>query len=506
MSVPSILAEILAARRRRLAAGELAPRGAAAIPSDGARFLAALGGGGPRVIAEVKHRSPSAGTMLIGSSQSLAAALASAVARAYRRAGAAAISVVTEPDFFGGELAWLPEVKRISGLPVLMKDFVVDEVQLDLALSLGANAVLLIVAALDDAPLARLHRAARERGLAVLVEAHDGEEVDRALAAGAEIVGLNARDLRTFRVDFDRVVALGRSVPASVVRVAESGIHAPADVERLAAAGFDAFLVGESLLRSGDPARALRALRGEGTTEVKVCGVTREEDLAAAEELGADWIGLNLSPRSPRRVSVERARELREASRFARGIVAVVAGSSVSEAEAIVAGVRPDALQWHDDYPGRSGLDVPVPVWQAVRVGRDSLEEAASWPADVLLLDAAHASLAGGTGETWDWSLLSHFPATRRLFVAEGSRPENVARRSECTPTGVDVASGVESVPGVKDHRKLAAFLAAVRQVRLAGPGGTGKGEDRWLRSSWFPRPTHRGGSVSSAVGSSPRR
>jgi indole-3-glycerol phosphate synthase/phosphoribosylanthranilate isomerase len=394
------------------------------------------------------------------------------VARDYRRAGAAAISVVTEPDFFGGDVAWLPEVKRISGLPVLMKDFVVDEVQLDLALSLGADAVLLIVTALEDEVLARLHAAARERGLAVLVEAHDEEEVGRALAAGAEVVGLNARDLGTFRVDLDRVVALGSRLPSRVVRVAESGIHTSTDVDRLAEAGFDAFLVGESLLRSGDPARALRALRGEGTTEVKVCGVTCEEDLAAAEELGADWIGLNLSLRSPRRVSVHRARELREASRFAKGIVAVVAGNAVSEAQEIVAGVRPDALQWHDDLAVRSGLDVPVPIWQAVRVGRDSLEEAASWPADVLLLDAAHASLAGGTGKTWEWNLLSHFPATRRVFVAGGLSPENVARAiSECTPAGVDVASGVESASGIKDHTKLAAFLAAVRQVRPVRQG-----------------------------------
>jgi phosphoribosylanthranilate isomerase len=254
-------------------------------------------------------------------------------------------------------------------------------------------------------------------------------------------------------------------------------MHAPADVERLAQAGFDAFLVGESLLRSGDPARALRTLRGEGTTEVKVCGVTREEDLAAAEELGADWIGLNLSPRSPRRVSVERARALREASRFAKGVVAVVAGNPVSEAEAIVAEVRPDALQWHDDLASRSGLDAPVPIWQAVRVGRDSLEEAASWPADVLLLDAAHASLAGGTGETWDWGLLPHFPATRSVFVAGGLSPENVAKAiRECTPEGVDVASGVESAPGIKDPSKMAAFLASVRQVRRGIQGIREKG------------------------------
>jgi indole-3-glycerol phosphate synthase/phosphoribosylanthranilate isomerase len=386
------------------------------------------------------------------------------VVRAYRRGGAAAISVVTEPDFFGGDLAWLPEVKRISGLPVLMKDFVVDEVQLDLALSLGADAVLLIVAALSDAELIRLNAAGRARGLAVLVEAHDEEEVRRALAAGAQIVGLNARDLATFRVDLERVVALGRLLPPDVVRVAESGIHAPADVERLAEAGFDAFLVGESLLRSGDPARALRALKGEGTTEVKVCGVTREEDLVAAEDLGADWIGLNLSPRSPRRVSRARARALAEASRFAKGVVAVVAGNPVREAEEIVAEVRPDALQWHDDVTSRTGLDVPVPVWQAVKVGKDPLEEAASWPAEVLLLDAAHGSLAGGTGETWDWRLVSHFPATRRVFVAGGLSPANVAGAiTACTPAGVDVASGVESATGIKDPTRLAAFFAAVR-------------------------------------------
>jgi len=480
VSVPSILREILAARRRRLASGELAPRGAAAIPSDGARFLAALRAGGPRVVAEVKHRSPSAGTLLAGERGPLppgrpeeALTAVRAVAKAYRRAGAAAISVVTEPDFFGGDLAWLPEVKRVSGLPVLMKDFVVDEVQLDLALSLGADAVLLIVAALSDDELARLHRAARARGLAVLVEAHDEEEVRRALAAGAEAVGLNARDLATFRVDLDRVEALGRLLPAGAVRVAESGIRSAADLGRLAAAGFDAFLVGESLLRSGDPARALRALRGEGTTEVKVCGVTREEDLAAAEELGADWIGLNLSPRSPRRLGVTRARALGEASRFARGVVAVVAGNGVSGAEAIVAEVRPDALQWHDDLAARAGLAVPVPLWQAVRVGRDPLGEAAGWPADVLLLDAAHATLAGGTGETWDWSLLSHFPGGRRVFVAGGLSPENVAAAiTACAPAGVDVASGVESAPGVKDRGRLAAFLAAVREGQKGRTGG----------------------------------
>ena len=215
MSVPSILAEILAARRRRLAAGELAPRGAAKIPSDGARFLAALREDGPRVIAEIKHRSPSAGTMLSGGRYSqppgapdgldeLSSAIR-AVARAYRRAGAAAISVVTEPDFFGGDLAWLPEVKRVSGLPVLMKDFVVDEVQLDLALSLGADAILLIVAALEDVSLGRLHRAGRER---VFRLAFRHTPLDVVLYLGGQLrAGLVLLSVRQFPLDGLRDIA-----------------------------------------------------------------------------------------------------------------------------------------------------------------------------------------------------------------------------------------------------------------------------------------------------------
>lgn len=137
--------------------------------------------------------------------------------------------------------------------------------------------------------------------------------------------------------------------------------------------------------------------------------------------------------------------------------------------------MRPDALQWHDDYPGRAGLAVPVPVWQAVKVGRDPLEEVSAWSADVLLLDAAHASLAGGTGETWDWRLLSHFPAERRVFVAGGLHAGNVATAiAACRPAGVDVASGVESAPGVKDPARLAAFVA---EVRRSYPGNEGERE-----------------------------
>src|SRR5450759_2841378 len=329
----SILGEILAAKRRHIAAGEFTAETvsharsrssacAVAPPDsqpDGARFTAALSSFPsslskqnlllpplPLFLSEIKHRSPSAGLILADAPSRI-----ESVARAYRRGGASALSVVIEQDFCGGDPSWLPRAKAASGLPVLMKDFVVNEVQLDFAAALGADAVLLIVAALDEEALARLHAAARTRSLAVLVEAHDDAEIRRALAAGAEIVGVNARDLKTFAVDLPGMARLGALLPASVTRVAESGIRTRADVGALAAAGYGAFLVGETLLRASDPSHMLRELRGENPTEVKICGITREEDVDTCLEQGVDWIGLVFAAGSPRRLTPEKGRFLR---------------------------------------------------------------------------------------------------------------------------------------------------------------------------------------------------
>jgi indole-3-glycerol phosphate synthase len=175
------------------------------------------------------------------------------------------MSIVTEEDHFGGRSEWLTRAKRISGLPALMKDFVISERQLDFAVSLGADAVLLIVRALSDPELETLRRGARERGLAVLAEAHDREEIARAAAVSPDAIGINARNLGDFTTDLASVEQLAKEIPAGPAGVAESGIRTRADVERLAAAGFRAFLVGEALLRSEDPEEALRELvRGRG--------------------------------------------------------------------------------------------------------------------------------------------------------------------------------------------------------------------------------------------------
>lgn len=252
-----ILERIVADKRARLARGECARRKPSDRPTDGAAFVAALREPGMRIVGEIKAKSPSAGELLPGADGKI-----ENYALYYRRGRAAAISVVTEEDHFGGRADWLPRAKAISGLPVLMKDFFVDERQLDFAVDLGADAVLLIVRTLTDAELTALARGARERGLAAIVEVHDAADIARAGTASPEVLGINARDLATFQTDFAVLETLAAGIPDGPVRLAESGVRTRADIDRLSKSGYRAFLVGEALLRSEDPEDDLRALRG----------------------------------------------------------------------------------------------------------------------------------------------------------------------------------------------------------------------------------------------------
>ena len=227
-------------------------------PLDRRPFAAAVARpGAMNVIGEFKRRSPSRGA--IREDVTLAQ-----VARAYEAAGAAALSVLTEPDFFGGSLEDLRQARTATALPTLRKDFVVDTYQIWEAWSCGADALLLIVAALSDLELRTLLRTTLGAGLDPLVEVHDRAELDRALAAGSRLVGVNNRDLRTLEVDLGTAVALAPHIPDDVVAVAESGIKSGAELRRLRDAGFDAFLVGEHLMSAPDPGTALRSLLAGG--------------------------------------------------------------------------------------------------------------------------------------------------------------------------------------------------------------------------------------------------
>jgi indole-3-glycerol phosphate synthase len=223
--------------------------------SGGPSFRAALAGDGLRVIAECKRRSPSRGVLRADYDPA-------AIARSYERAGAAAISVLTEPTFFDGALAHLRAVRDVVALPLLRKDFIVTDFQIVEARAYGADAVLVIVAALSDADLGRLLRAAAALDLDVLVEVHDEIELGRAVAAGAAIVGVNSRNLRTLVVSPDTLDRLAPLIPASTIAVAESGLRTRADLEQRRAAGYRAFLVGERLVTEPDPGAALAHLLG----------------------------------------------------------------------------------------------------------------------------------------------------------------------------------------------------------------------------------------------------
>jgi indole-3-glycerol phosphate synthase len=258
---PSVLARILQStreqleQRKRARPPEQLRRDAAAAPAARG-FRAALAQPGISVIAEFKRRSPSAGVLRE------AADLAELV-NAYQRGGASALSVLTEEANFGGALADLTAARGLCALPVLRKDFIVEEYQLLEARVAEADAVLLIVAALSDSELSALQEQARALGMDVLVEIHDREELDRALAVGAESIGVNNRDLRDFSVDLQRTMHLRGAIPDGVVVVSESGIASSEQLCELEREGVDAVLVGESLMRAAQPEQALRALLGE---------------------------------------------------------------------------------------------------------------------------------------------------------------------------------------------------------------------------------------------------
>ncbi len=235
--------ERIMAAHRAASAARPAPRG----------FRAALGGPGLAVIAEIKRRSPSKGDLAPDLDPAI-------IAKAYAEGGAAALSVLTDEEFFGGSAADLAAARTAVDIPVLRKDFTVSELDVCDARVMGADAVLLIVAALSDDELRRLHGLTRELGMDALVEVHDARELDRALDLGADLVGVNQRDLKTFEIDRDLAGALGDRMPTDVVKVGESGIRDKRDAEALFEAGYDAILVGETFVTSPDPSAAVREL------------------------------------------------------------------------------------------------------------------------------------------------------------------------------------------------------------------------------------------------------
>jgi indole-3-glycerol phosphate synthase / phosphoribosylanthranilate isomerase len=478
----------LAERMARLPLAELRARAAVApAPRDFTAALWPSPGGAARLIGEVKRASPSRGVLAERFDPV-------AQASAYARGGAAAISVLTEPHFFQGALEHLAAVREAVPVPVLRKDFILAPYQVYEARATGADAVLLLCALLDDARLAELLALTRSLGMEALVEAHDEAEARRAVACGAAVVGVNSRDLRTFAVDTDVVRHLRPLVPGVCGFVAESGIVDATGAARARAWGADAILVGEALMTAADPAAKAHELAtspGGGLIRefyvasrrpfVKICGLTRPEQVEFVDAHDADAYGMVFAP-SRRRITLNQAQELMEAASHGEGLraIGVFVNESAEEIARIADALTLDAVQLSGDETPEDCAAVAValagvPIIKALRLRTrrdlDVLDEYALAGATILLDTPAPAGAYGGTGKTGDWDLARQAARRWPIILSGGLTPENVANAIRIVePRGVDVSSGVET-GGVKDAEKIEAFIRAARQPQSEEAG-----------------------------------
>jgi indole-3-glycerol phosphate synthase/phosphoribosylanthranilate isomerase len=456
---PGVLGEIVARKRldvaERLAGMSLDELRAQAEPTERS-LRAALARPGARFIMEVKRSSPSQGDLRPSADPA-------AMARAYRGA-ADAISVLTDAPYFGGSFEDLRAVREVFDGPILAKDFVIDARQVPEARLHGADAVLVMLSVLDDEEAAKIVAEARRLGMDALVEAHSEGEVLRAVALGAEIIGINNRDLTTLEVDLATVETLAPLVPADRVLVAESGIEDRSDVERLSPYA-DAFLVGSSLMRSNDPAQAARAL---AFGRVKVCGLTEARDVALAAEAGASYAGLIMVPNTPRAVSSVEADALADASAGSGiALVGVFRNEKVEQVAQLAHRLGFKAVQLHGQEDAgyikalRAMLPQGCEIWAASAVGTAVPEPRMG--ADRTLFDTLAGDRSGGTGKTFDWSRLEGRAELGEGILAGGLRPDNARLAGKLGAYALDVGSGIEAAPGRKDAGKLQAFFEALR-------------------------------------------
>ena len=379
------------------------------------RFRDALAAPGLAGIAEVKRRSPSAGDLRPDAEPAV-------LARAFEQAGAAAVSILVDERFAG---SWhdLRAARAATGLPLLAKGFFSTPKHLAEARSNGADAVLLLLRDLDDLETAKLLAAAGELGLDVLVEAHDEEELARAEALGADVIGINARDLSTFDIDRKAQLELVARAPSDRVVIAESGVHHRAQAAAAELAGADAILVGSALMRAPDPAAKLADLLRRPL--VKICGLTREEDVAAAAEAGADLAGFVLA-QSPRRADAPLP--------VPETMLSV--GVFVGEPE----NVDTDLVQLYSEENGHRARDGALL--------RNGVEVAKVLDLPWLEEDDGHLDRAAA--------------AEGRVLLAGGLGPDNVRAAIErVRPWAVDASRSTEASPGIKDHDKVRAFVEA---------------------------------------------
>lgn len=471
--------KIRVAQEKQVESPEAVKAAALALPSDtGFPFEAALRQQDFNFICEVKKASPSKGIIAEHFPYL-------DIAKEYEVAGAAAISVLTEPDFFKGDKKYLQEIASTVKIPVLRKDFIIDEYQIYQAKVWGASAILLICACLDVPTLTKFRELADSLGLSSLVEAHDEKEVQMAIDCGARIIGVNNRNLKDFTVDVQNSVSLRNLVQDDVIFVSESGLETPEDIQVLRDNNIGVALMGETFMRSPNKVEKLAYLYGPTyyTPKVKMCGISKVETIPAIVDAKPDYMGLVFAP-SKRQVTVDQAKILVEelhrgyAKKYGSDTehdkngtiktVGVFVNETVENLVTIANEANLDAVQLHGDEDEAFIQSLKertnVEVWKAVQIR--SAADVEKWidsSADMLLFDAYHKDERGGTGEVFDWSSLDAFE--RPFMLAGGIDSTNVARAIRTVrPYGIDISSGIET-NGVKDDEKIKAFTKIVNSI-----------------------------------------
>lgn len=444
-----MLAEIVRRKRRDVGA-RLA--GVNLDPQPTRRSLrAVLGRPGARFIMEVKKASPSGHRSGIGVDEAVSA---------YAPV-ADAISVLTDGPFFDGSLEDLRTTRNRFDGPVLAKDFIIDPRQVAEARLLGADAVLAILSLLNDAEASAIMIEARRLSMEVVTEVHDQNELQRALALGAKIIGINNRDLTSLKTELAVTEHLAGSVPGDCIVISESGIQSRSDVERLAKR-VDAFLVGSSLMAANDVAQAARALV---YGNVKVCGVASEEQVDLVAQSGATHIGMIFVDESPRTVGCAAARIAAKARQHRLRMVGVFRDHQQEFVAGVAKELGLDAVQIHDREQDflrlRSLLPRDCEIWAVCAVGE--VAEPARLDADRTLFDSVVNGLTGGTGRPFDWSLIAGRHDLGRAMLAGGIGPANGRDAQRVGAFGIDVGSRIEAMPGRKDPDKLKALFASLR-------------------------------------------
>lgn len=471
--------KIRVAQEKQVESPDSVKAAALALPSDiGFPFEAALHQQDFNFICEVKKASPSKGIIAEHFPYL-------EIAKEYEVAGAAAISVLTEPDFFKGDKKYLQEIASTVKIPVLRKDFIIDEYQIYQAKVWGASAILLICACLDVPTLTKFRELADSLGLSSLVEAHDEHEVQMAIDCGARIIGVNNRNLKDFTVDVQNSVRLRNLVQDDVIFVSESGLETPEDIQVLRDNNIGVALMGETFMRSPNKVEKLAHLYGPTyyTPKIKMCGISKVGTIPAVVEAKPNYMGLVFAP-SKRQVTVDQAKTLVEelhkgcAKKYGSDTepdendtiktVGVFVNETVDNLVTIANEANLDAVQLHGDEDETFIQSLKertnVEVWKAVQIrSAADVEEWIDSSADMLLFDAYHKDERGGTGEVFDWSSLDAFE--RPFMLAGGIDSTNVARAIRTVrPYGIDTSSGIET-NGVKDDEKITAFTKIVKSI-----------------------------------------